>query len=403
MKVVHINEHLALKGGVETYLLNLLPLMRDSGIDQSVIYASGDESLWGRSKRLAEVAATGFASDASAYKAATALLTDLDPDVIHVHGIQNVGVLKACLDAAPTMMTTHDYRLICPASTFFYKRTQEVCQRQCGPGCFSTTLTKHCLTLRPSYAAYYYYRSRWVIRHAARFAHIIAPCADALERYARAGFAEDRISVMPYFCPMRPEKEPRPVPEKTTITYIGRLAPNKGHEYFLRALGALPDSVQGIMVGNFSESSKKHTIEEAERSGCAHRLSVHAWSTQEKIIQILDDTSVLIFPSLWPETLGIVGLEAFSRGVPVVASRIGGVPEWLNDGKNGFMVDPKSPGQIRDAVLKLVEDRSALIEFGKEALRTINRKFLPERHVSALTDVYLSAINPQPVIPNTHA
>ena len=109
MKVVHINEHLALKGGVETYLLNVLPLMQKYGMDQILIYASGDKSLWRYSSRLAYVGATGFMSDAPGYKAAAAMFSELDPDLIHVHGIQTVGVLKECLDAAPTGWTTQEY------------------------------------------------------------------------------------------------------------------------------------------------------------------------------------------------------------------------------------------------------------------------------------------------------
>ena len=54
--------------------------------------------------------------------------------------------------------------------------------------------------------------------------------------------------------------------------------------------------------------------------------------------QVLQHTTVFTFPSLWPETLGIVGLEALSQGVPVIGSDIGDVREWLQDGVNGCLV-----------------------------------------------------------------
>ena len=61
-------------------------------------------------------------------------------------------------------------------------------------------------------------------------------------------------------------------------------------------------------------------------------------------------SNVLVFPSVWAETLGIVGLEALAHGVPVVASDVGGVREWLDDEKTGFLVPPKSPQAIASAI-----------------------------------------------------
>ena len=390
MKIAHVNEHLARKGGVETYLLNVLPRLLEESIEPIVLYGSGDPELWPASRQVAAIGHTGFRSDSEGYKEMTVALQEEAPDIIHLHGIQNIGVIKACLDFGPTIMTTHDYRLVCPASTYFYKRTQEVCKKQCGPGCFTTTLTKHCMTPRPSFAAYYYRRSRWVMANQSRFKHLITPCADASERYQRAGFSADRISKIPYFCPATPLSEPRAAPGKTTITYVGRLAQNKGHEQFIAALGLLPENVHGQMVGNFTESSRESTMRMAADAGCDNRIELHSWSTHDEIMRLLDRTTALIFPSLWPETLGIVGLEAFSRGVPVVASRIGGVPEWLNDGVNGYMVEPGSAEQIAENVLKLISEPDRLASFGEAALRTINEKFLPARHVLNLMNVYKS-------------
>ena len=388
MRIAHVNEHLARKGGVETYLLGLLPLLREESVDAHVLYGSGEAGLWEAATALPAVGHTGFANDAAGSRDTTRALEALSPDIIHLHGIQNLGVIKACLDHAPTVMTSHDYRLVCPASTYFYKRSGTVCTKQCGPTCFTTTLVQHCMTPRPSYAAYYYRRARWVIANASRFSAVVAPCADAQARFSRAGFDPAKISVIPYFCPVVPRQEPRPLPETHTITYVGRLARNKGHDVFLDALGELPSTVHGRMIGNFNDASRAATMERAEALGCADRIELHPWAGPDEIMRMLDDTSALVFPSLWPETLGIVGLEAFSRGVPVVASAIGGVPEWLREGENGYMVTPGSSREISEAVVKLISDADRLEAFGRTALTTISDKFLPGMHVSKLMSVY---------------
>lgn len=316
------------------------------------------------------------------------ILRQLEPDVIHIHAIQNIGVLQACLDFGPTVMTSHDYRLVCPASTYFYRRTEEICKKQCGLGCFTTSISKRCMTLRPKYAASYYYRAKWVVSNSTRFASVIAPSKDARDRLVQAGFSEEQISVNPYFCPMEPKLRPRQIPDQDTITYIGRIAPNKGIRYFLSALARLPDSVKGIVVGNFNERTERNMRDAARSLGCADRIELHRWSSPDVIRAILARTSVLIFPSLWPETLGIVGLEAFSQGVPTIASDVGGVREWLQDAQNGYLVPPKSVDSIVNAVQQILSDKNKMIEFGEHAIDTIRTAFLPQIHVSKLTVVY---------------
>src|SRR5690606_37090508 len=147
------NEHLALKGGVETYLLSLIPLLEERGIETAIIYGRGDADLHPATVQVPAIGVAGFSQNGDARASVRAALEDLRPDVIHIHNVQSVGALEAALDYGPTVIHTHDYRGICPANTFFYKRTREVCWKKgAGLGCFAITATKHCLTPRPGYA-----------------------------------------------------------------------------------------------------------------------------------------------------------------------------------------------------------------------------------------------------------
>jgi glycosyltransferase involved in cell wall biosynthesis len=392
VNVLHINTHLAQKGGVETYLLSLLPLLRERGLTQRVVYGSGEAGLFDGAIHIEGIGRHGFREEKVVRRLVREVLDAERPDVVHVHNIDNVGVLQASLEYGPTILTSHDYRTICPASLLFHKRTQEVCSRHAGLGCFATTVVKHCLTPRPQYAAYFYHRTRWIMRHASRFARVVTPSRSVKDRLMRAGFAEHRVEVLPYFCPLPPTSQPRPLPAATTITFMGRIAGYKGYAYFIAALGRLPDRIRGLMVGNFTPSNERHVRELAREHGCEGRLELRPWASRDAISEVLDATTVLIFPSVLPETLGIVGLEAFSRGVPVVASDIGGVREWLTDRVNGRLVAPKSAEQIRDAVLDLVADERSLIDFGSRGIATIQERFLPSTHTEKLLGMYAQAV-----------
>lgn len=388
MKILHVNEHLARRGGVETYLLSVLPMLEQRGMAQHVAYAEGDSAEYASSTCIPGIKAAGFLKQSDVKSQMTSLLERERPDVTHIHNFRNVGAVQACLDYGPTVMTTHDYRTVCPASTLFYKNTREVCPRTCGPACFTTTLTKHCLTPRPGYAAYYYHRARWSTRNAGRYARVIAPSTGARDRLVQAGFKGRDVAVLPYFCPMEVADSPRPIPEQPTITYIGRIAPNKGHEFFVRALGQLPSDVRGVMVGSITEEVGNDLMELAAESGAGGRLRLRKWASRQEIRDILDETTVFVFPSLWPETLGIVGLEALARGVPVVASDIGGVREWLRNEDNGLLVQPKQPSQIKDAVLRIAESHESLLQYGRRGIETVRERFLPRQHVDRLIQLY---------------
>ena len=323
------------------------------------------------------------------------VLHEEKPDVIHIHNLQNVGALQASLEYGPTVITTHDYRWVCPANSFFYKRTQEVCERTCGLGCFTTTLTKHCLTPRPQYAVYFYRRARWGIEHAERFAHVIVPSKGARDKYIRSGFQTALMSVLPYFCEIKPADTPRPIPETPTITYLGRVAPNKGHEYFVEVLGHLPREVRGVLVGGISSRAARELRAKAKRFSCEDQLELRGWASRDEVLALLQQTSVFVFPSLWPETLGIVGIEALSQGVPVVASDVGGVREWCVEGETGYVVPPKDAAAIADRVQRLITDKDRLSAFGRRGIGLIRNKFLPGEHVDQLLSIYERALSPK--------
>ena len=388
MTVLHVNENLSLDGGVETYLFSLIPRLDQREISSVVAYGRGDPDVYGPAHRVPEITKAGFQHQRAARRHMGATLKTVQPDLIHIHNVQNVGIVKACLDHGPTVLTTHDHRWACPANTFYYKRTREVCNRTCGLGCFTTTVTKHCLTPRPQYALYFYYRVKWGLRHADRFAHIVSPSRATKDRHVKGGMPSDQITPLPYFCSLEPRDEPRALPDPPVITYIGRVADNKGCEFFVEALGLLPDSVQGRVVGAGAEDDKATVRNWADEHGCADRLAVQGWADRAEIPEILDRTSVLVFPSLCVETLGIVGLEALSRGVPAVASDVGGVREGCHDGETGFVVPPKDAAAIADRTQRLLSDHERLRAFGHRGLEVIRERFTPEWHVDRLLNIY---------------
>jgi glycosyltransferase involved in cell wall biosynthesis len=98
-------------------------------------------------------------------------------------------------------------------------------------------------------------------------------------------------------------------------------------------------------------------------------------------------------PSLWPEPLGLTGLEALHAGIPVAAFAVGAIPEWLEDGVHGALAsaDPPTPGSLAVAIARCVE--SSDIRAGVRA--SAPRRDTSSLHISALTYILEHAVGAQ--------
>lgn len=392
MKILHLNDHLLWSGGIETYLLSLIPELESLGHSQVVGFAEGDGRLTSCTRHLPYLACAGRNARREGYRKTADLLADERPDVVHVHNIHNTGVLQACLNAVPTVLHGHDYRYLCPASSFYFRGKEAVCERTCGPMCFAATVRGRCMSLRPPYAWNYYHRVKFVAAQAPSFAMAIANSRYMGDRFEQAGFSRDRVSVLPYFCPIEPLDRTRPLPDRPTILFIGRARPTKGYRYFVEALGRLPVDVQGIMVGDFSTESSASVRQLAAKWACSDRLELRPWAAREAIHDVYHEATVVVVPSVWAEPLGIVGLESLACGVPVVASDVGGVREWLIDGKTGRLVPAKDSSAIARVVTEILGSPDQGRALGQNGCHLIRTRFSTHDHVDELVRLYRAAI-----------
>lgn len=391
MKILHLNDHLSWSGGIETYLLSLVPALEGLGHPQAVGFGQGEQGLVRSSYHLPFLNRADAASRRLGFRETARLLRDERFDVVHVHNVHNTGALEACLEAVPTFLHGHDYRHVCPASTFFFRGPETICQRTCGPGCFAATLRGHCMSLRPPYAWTYYRRVRFVAKHAAQFAGVVANSRHTAARFVEAGFRPERVQVLSCFCPFEPAERPRTLPQQPTMLFIGRTRPIKGWRYFVEALGQLPKEIRGIMVGDMDPASSRAIRDLAAQCGCADRLELRPWVVPTAIREIYGMATVVVFPSIWAEPQGLVGVESLACGVPVVASDVGGVREWLVEGQTGRLVPPKDAPAIAGAVLDIVRSPDQGWRLGENGLRHVQAHFRREDHVQRLLECYRSA------------
>ena len=112
------------------------------------------------------------------------------------------------------------------------------------------------------------------------------------------------------------------------------------------------------------------------------------------------DADLLVLPSVY-ETFGIPLIEAMASGTPVVATRIGGVPEIVDDGRVGILVEPGSAAQLAQGIRTLIRDDNRLLQMGKEGRKRVIEKFSWDKAVSTLMDYYNEVLL-TPTVPHCH-
>lgn len=207
-----------------------------------------------------------------------------------------------------------------------------------------------------------------------------------------ARFMRDRLGVPAarletIYCGIAPESFARIHPAATrehqpTIVSVGRLVTRKGHRTLIDALPEIRRRHPQAEVVIIGDGPCRGDLEaRARQIGLAHavRLPGTVYPTHEA----LAGASVFVFPSL-AEPQGLALLEAFAAGVPVVASRTGGISEMLEHDVDGLLVPPGDPGALAAAVCRLLDEPAAARGMASHA-----RGRLAPFHVATIADAYL--------------
>lgn len=219
---------------------------------------------------------------------------------------------------------------------------------------------------------------------------LISPSRYLAESYRRAGFGRSRIVVLPYGVDLDRfgrDRSPRRGRSALRLAFVGSLYPHKGPRILAEAVSMLPDEpqVEVSFVGSGDQISVCREILDEVRG--THEVRFHGRVDHSEIEALHLSTDVLVVPSIWPENHPVTITEAFAAGNPVVASRIGGIPELVEPGANGLLFEPGNSRELADRLRALTEARELLEELSAGARRTAERLCL-ERQVDQLVRIY---------------
>jgi glycosyltransferase involved in cell wall biosynthesis len=167
---------------------------------------------------------------------------------------------------------------------------------------------------------------------------------------------------------------------------VGSLTPKKGHVFLLRALVQLLKRGVGCSLAVAGDGPERSSLESiAGHLGVSTR--VHFLGEQRNVEDVLAAIDVFVLPSL-VEGMPLALLEAMLAGKPVVATRVGGVPEAVTSDVNGILVEPGSGPALADAIERLARSSSLRDAYGARARETIAGGYTEAGYLSALAGLY---------------
>ena len=307
------------------------------------------------------------------------------PDVIHLHetcGFIGPFVLKKIIGRFPLITTIHFAGIICPGGGRF-SRDMEICLRSVGPNCIRCC--KGVRSLKDMF-----FQTLWL--RALRKASCTLVGSSWLKALClENGFSPRKTYVLPPYW-HEPCHETALPCRHNNILFVGRIRKDKGVFDLLNALADLRSyNWRLILVGKLDPVER--VAEYVAGIGLQDRLWFTGFVPHGEILKFYQQAAFLVFPSIFPETFGIAGVEAMSAGIPVVAYDGGGVGDWLAHGTNGLLVNKGDITGLGEAIKTLLEDAALRKGMGRAAYKSVVEKYSLRLHLSTLLKIYEQAMH----------
>jgi glycosyltransferase involved in cell wall biosynthesis len=377
--VLSVHNHYRLPGGEDRVFANETALLEQNGhtvlrheddnerISPGAIGATARDAVWSqRSFRRLESLAKATAIDVAHFHNTFPLIS---PSAYYA--VQRAGV--------PVVQTLHNFRMICAGATL--SRKGVVCESCIAHKSVLPGIAHACYrNSRPATAALSTMLAvhRAVGTYQTQVDTYIALSEFARRKFVNGGLPGDRIVVKTNFV------SPDPGTGKEHgrhALFVGRLAEEKG----IKTLAAAWHSLRGIPL-QVAGDGPMHDTDWSKEVACLGALP------RERVMELMQKATVLVLPSTCYENAPLTIIEAFACGLPVVASNIGSLPEFVTHRQTGLLFRPGDPEDLARQVRWAFDHPEELLAMRANARREYEEKYTAERNYKMLMTIYEMAI-----------
>jgi glycosyltransferase involved in cell wall biosynthesis len=239
----------------------------------------------------------------------------------------------------------------------------------------------------------FYYALEWRIFRGVDA--IIAPTREMADFLIGKGVHEEEIHVIHNGIEVSGRQRPVPVPGNGALRllYLGRLSPEKDPANLLDAIGLLRSRGLAVRATLAGDGPERAALEQQVRAmGLSEVVELPGFVSE--IMPLLARADILVNPSR-TECMPNAVLEAMWAGVPVVATRVGGVAEMIRDGTDGLLVPSGDPAALANGIASLADDADGARRLASSAYRRVMEEFSFERRMERVMDLYAKILSGQ--------
>lgn len=379
MKILIAHNHYQYQGGEDTVVNEEMALLRQHGHIVE-FYGRSNHELTTMSKPVAAISTVWSRRSVCDLDA---IIGFFQPDIIHVHNtfplISPSLYWAAAHRNIPLVQTLHNFRLLCPQAMLF--RNGSVCEDCIGKAAWRA-IPRKCYrgsVLQSAVAVGMLAGHRMIGTFRDKPSFYIVLNAFCKEKFIQGGLPAELLRIKPNFVSSKLNPGER---ARKGGLFVGRLSPEKGIPLLIDAKSALNGvSIQMIGAGPL-EKAARHAFGE----------DFLGFQPAAEIRDRMASVQFLIVPSIGLETFGMVVIEAFSCGTPVIASRLGGLEELIEDGVTGLLAPPGDARALAEKIAWAETHPKEMQRMGKAARMEYEIKYTPERNYRMLMEIYEDAI-----------
>lgn len=398
MRILIVNKFHWFKGGSEKYYFELGQLLKEHGHDIAFFSMKDEKNIQTGEKEYFVKAsdmnsknilkAFQVVSSKSNQRKMEEVLNDFKPDIVHLNNFQrqlSASIIEPCVKRnIPIVYTAHDVQAICPAITMMdsNKNPCELCLKGKYIHCFKKKCIKDS-KLKSLLGAVegVYYRNHKI--YTEKMDYIITPSEFYKKKFTEDGVNENKIKTMYNFIEINDYN--LKTQDDGYALYFGRLSREKG---ILNLITAFSQMDKGMLY-IAGEGPEKIVIEKMIKEyRLEKRVKLLGFLNKDQMIDVIRKCKFVVVPSIWYENCPYSILETLAIGKPVIGSDMGGIPELIQDGENGFIYSHNHIEELSDKMLQLFRNEELVQKFSQKSKKIAIEKFSKEKYYENIINIY---------------
>lgn len=395
MKILLVNKFHYLKGGSEKYYFELGKLLKEHGHEVAYFSMEDEKNITTRDKEYfvdpidlnkgSRLKALDVIYSKKNKKKMEEALEEFKPDIVHLNNFQRQ-LSASIIDPIkkkkiPIVFTAHDMNAICPASAMLYKG--EICE-DCIKKGYNSCIKKSCIKnskLKSVLAVLEteYYKKHKIYK---KIDCIIAPSEFIKNQLIKGNLEYNRIEVLHNFVE---KSNVNNINDEGYAFYFGRLSIEKGILNIVQALKNIPNG--NLLIAG--DGPERENIEKyIKNNGLNDRIRLLGYLNQNEIKKYISNAKFVVVPSIWYENCPYSILETMEIGKPIIGSKIGGIPELIEDSKNGFLYEYNDINQLEEKMKLLFNNKKLVEEQSKTSKFLFEKKYNKDIYYNKIYKIY---------------